>query len=525
MPIRRLWADKMELLLGGAAVTALAYHRSSNSKDGRKASRKSGKKVTGKSVKDQALFNHRAIEARGWKQVLRDFVDDDVSASSYSDKERPDYQALLEAIEEGFGDVIVFYELSRQQRDLAVYVQIRDLCMKEGLYFWYVAEELYDLRVRADRLSLNNMAVQGEDFSHKLSADVKRGMYGAALEGKPHGKIRFGYRRLYDPDTGEFLDEVADDVTQNPVDADGNKLEPYTRAAIAHEVFTSLDQGIALNALEENFRRREIVSRNGNYLTRTTLREMALNQAYIGKRSFKGQIIADGVWGGLIEEEVFWSVNARLTDPKRKTTRPGSGKYFASYIGRCDCVRYISVELPREKMGWKVPVYRCPKCGWWIPVDELDSFIESVLIAWLSRDDVFELLDAVYTADSEDIAEARAEVKRLEAEKEKWLRDAAQEEVSAATVARFELDFNQKVKAAEARANVSTMPEPLNRLAGPNAAERWAAIEHMTVKREVLRELGGFTIRAEKYKDNVPLEERIEWGGLLSGNPDAHTHD
>jgi DNA invertase Pin-like site-specific DNA recombinase len=40
----------------------------------------------------------------------------------------------MEAIAAGKGDVLVVWEISRRERDLAVYVKIRDLCYEVGLY-------------------------------------------------------------------------------------------------------------------------------------------------------------------------------------------------------------------------------------------------------------------------------------------------------------------------------------------------------------------------------------------------------
>src|ERR1039458_2496102 len=46
-------------------------------------------------------------------EVVRVFSDNDISASRYSKKARPRYQALLEAIKGGEVDVIVVWDLDR----------------------------------------------------------------------------------------------------------------------------------------------------------------------------------------------------------------------------------------------------------------------------------------------------------------------------------------------------------------------------------------------------------------------------
>ena len=43
---------------------------------------------------------------------------------------------MIEQIRAGKGDVLVVWEISRKERDLAVYVKIRDMRHEVGLYFW-----------------------------------------------------------------------------------------------------------------------------------------------------------------------------------------------------------------------------------------------------------------------------------------------------------------------------------------------------------------------------------------------------
>jgi hypothetical protein len=82
-------------------------------------------------------------------------------------------RALMERIRTGTDDVLVVWEISRRERDLAVYVQIRDLC--------------FDLRDRNDRMFLGFQAVQAEFQADYIRDNVKRGIDGASAAGRPHG--------------------------------------------------------------------------------------------------------------------------------------------------------------------------------------------------------------------------------------------------------------------------------------------------------------------------------------------------
>ena len=61
---------------------------------------------------------------------------------------------MIEQIRAGKGDVLVVWEISRKERDLAVYVKIRDMCHEVGLYLWLLGGVLYDLRDKNDRMML-----------------------------------------------------------------------------------------------------------------------------------------------------------------------------------------------------------------------------------------------------------------------------------------------------------------------------------------------------------------------------------
>jgi site-specific DNA recombinase len=194
------FASKADLLAGGSAVRALRYQRASQDK-----------KKQGKSVGDQGNLNMAEIRRYGWSSADKDsFTDNNLSASRHARKEREDFEELMKAIRAGRGDVLVVWTISRNQRDLGVYVKIRDLCLEVGLFFWLVGGVLFDLRDKNDRMMLGFQAVQAEFQADSIRDEVLRGMAGAAQAGRPHGKITFGYRRIYHQRTRALLRQEAD---------------------------------------------------------------------------------------------------------------------------------------------------------------------------------------------------------------------------------------------------------------------------------------------------------------------------
>ncbi|QNE22384.1 recombinase family protein [Kribbella qitaiheensis] len=500
---RNVYANKMALMAAGARVIALIYARASQ--DNKKQE---------KSVGDQLDLGKGEAKQNRWT-VGKVFYDNNISASKYArGKKRPDYELLLEAIESGEGDVLILFELARSNRDLMIYVNLRELCIRVGLYFWLIGGQLYDLRVRADLMSLGFQAVQAEDQSVATHENVKRGKAGSALRGLPAGKLNYGYTRVYDGETGAFVKQIPDVEIREAVSDDG-KVSKYTRAGIIRFVFESLDEGKSIHSIEKSIFDRGIRSRKGNRIGRAVIRKWALNPVYIGKRVHLTETVGAGQWDGLVSDELYWSVNVLLNDVKRTKTRPGSGKYLASWIGKCaEDGSPISVTPPSEH-SYKEHVYRCyRKNCWTIPMVELDSFILSTVIAWCSRPDIEELLTAAYTANDEALSEARAEAKRIESEWESWMKDATAQRLKPSVVARFEAQFEMDLQAARDRASELSLPSVLRDSIGPDA-ERKIMSADIEVKRELIRLLGPFEVTRALRKDNVPLTDRVNWLGLL----------
>ena len=83
-----------------------------------------------RSVAEQEQECRAECERRGWP-VAEVLTDNDRSATRYATKDRPQYARLRELLTPG--DVLVFWEASRAQRDMARYVELRDLCADRGV--------------------------------------------------------------------------------------------------------------------------------------------------------------------------------------------------------------------------------------------------------------------------------------------------------------------------------------------------------------------------------------------------------
>lgn len=502
---RRVWETKAELLAAGDSVHALAYQRASQDK-----------RKTEKSVGDQARLNVREVGSHGWVMNAGDsYTDNNLSSSRHARKDRPDFVRLMDAIRAGSGDVLVLWEIARGQRDLAVYVDIRDLCVQVGLNYWLVGGVLYDLRDRNDRMMLGFQAVQAEFQADYIRDGVLRGMAGAAEDGRPHGKIPYGYRRTYNQRTGAFVSQDPDVEPRTVVlPGTGGDGESFSTAGVVREIFERVSTGDPLITIEHDLNGRGVPSPEGKAWRRGVIRKMALNPVYLGKRVYRGKVVGDGQWDGLVSEDTFWSCARLLGDPERTTTRPGRAVYLLSYIAECGkCGGPLQATKAGGHSAGK-PMYKCLEraCA---AVERalLDEYAERVVVAWLSRKDVYESL--TFGQDDEEVAEARAEAQRQRVSLEGWRVQAEAGEVEPVSFARVEKAHRARIAAAEQRAAAAGIPPVLRGRLGPEALGAWAELaDNVAVKRDIIRTVAQIKLfPAGKGRTGWSLTdpERLSW--------------
>ena len=357
-----------------------------------------------------------------------------------------------------------------------------------GLYFWLVGGVLYDLRDKNDRMMLGFQAVQAEWMADSIRDNVLRGIVGAAEAGRPHGKVTYGYRRIYHQRTRALVRQEPDTEIREATAADGTVSE-YTHAGIVRGIFDEVSGGTPLITIEESLNARGVPSPEGATWRRGIIRKMSMNPAYIGKRVLRGEVVGDGIWPAMVDDEVYWACVRLLADPSRTTTRAGRAVHLLSYIVLCGvCGGPLSCSQV-SRHGWTGQVYSCLKkrCAA-VKAEILDEYVERVVVAWLSRPEVFEELSAGI-GDAE-VAHARAEAQRLRAELEDWRKLAEQGEVSAISFARVEQGLTAQIAGHEARAAEAGIPPVLRGRIGPEAVQAWADLgDEVAVKREIIREV------------------------------------
>jgi site-specific DNA recombinase len=179
-----------EVLDFGMALRALIYTRVSQDRGG------------GRSPAEQEAESRQQCAREGWDVVA--VLTDSVGASRHSKGKRTDWARAQEMLRNGDVDVLVTWEASRAQRDVDAYVELRKLCASAGV-LWSYSGRTFDLTDHDDRFRTGLDALLAEREADEIAHRVQRAIRANAANGTPHGKIPFGYRRIYNPETKQLV--------------------------------------------------------------------------------------------------------------------------------------------------------------------------------------------------------------------------------------------------------------------------------------------------------------------------------
>lgn len=146
---------------------------------------------------EQHNDNSRSVTERGW--TLGDPYRDTGSASRYATRSRDGYDLLVSDLgrDRFDADVLVLWESSRGNRKVGEWVTLIELCEERSVRIHVTTHNrTYDPANARDHRSLLEDAVDSEYESAKISERARRAALADAADGKPHGPVPYGYRRL-----------------------------------------------------------------------------------------------------------------------------------------------------------------------------------------------------------------------------------------------------------------------------------------------------------------------------------------
>lgn len=285
----------------------------------------------GTSTASQEQDSHEVLDTEGWT-LTRVYCDNNISASPYSEQVRDDWDELLADIASGEMDVLVAWESSRGSRRLSEWAVFLELLRDNGVLIYIVTHgQLYDPRKKRHWKILADDGVNAEYASHETSDRVKRLKKAMRGEGRPDGKIPYGFRREYDPETGELL----------------GQYEHPERGPAANEIIERLSGGDSLVEISKDFNlRTQLPRKDPQWLPLSatekpyrpqTIRYIAMLPALIGKLKKTGTAdLLPAAWDPIVDEAEWHRVQGILKDPERRTSsRPGRVRHLLSNISLC----------------------------------------------------------------------------------------------------------------------------------------------------------------------------------------------
>jgi len=446
----------------------------------------------GRSVESQLDECRTWAEQEGW-QVISEVRDVDRSASRHAKRKREGWAEVVTAVEKGDIDILVTWEASRAQRDLAAYSDLRQLCERTQTR-WAYSGNVYDLGDRSDRFRTGLDALVAEDEAGRTSERICRGVRSAAMDGRPTGRKLYGYRRTYDKATGQLL---------------GQEPDPQ-QAAIVREVAKRFLAGESLRSLYRDFNERGVPTPTGKVgaWSDRQVRRLVSNPAYAGQRVHQGQVVGEASWDPIHDADAWARLQTKLSDPARQVNRNRGGTHLLTGVARCGvCGRGMQYAQDRGR-----PQYGCRNEGYHVVRDlkHLDAYVTAIVLERMSRPDAIEKLD---DTPGPEVVEARHEIVELRRRLDEAADQYAAGALTADMLSRVEGRLRSEIAEAERRSRYVGLPSTATDLAEGDTEAVW---DHMTTEqhREVLRAL--LSVRVYKVgrvgrKGFDPASVAIEW--------------
>lgn len=420
-----------------------------------------------KSISEQIDAGQDVADQQGWS--VAGVYQDGTSASRKARKARDDWPRVLTDIKTGGMDVLILWESSRGDRTPESWFAFLSSCRDNRVKVHVISHDrTYDLSNARDWKTLADDGVNNAYEVEVLSLRVRRGQAGAARKGRPsHGRVPYGYRRVYDPHTGELI---------------GQEVDPAL-GPIAAEIITRISRAEPVVALARDLKARGIPTpTGGTEWTHTAIRDIATNVAYIGLRRYNGQL-HPAIWPALVAEPVFYAAQRVLSDPARVTTLPGRYKHLLSYLATCGPCG-ASLDFARNR-------YRCSRAGCvGIRAADMDDFVTRLILGRLSRPDLYASLRKAGEESDREVIDARREAAELVAQLDKWRQSAAAGQTSPESLEVIESTLKVKIRQADRKVERAAIPVALRQIVEPgkDVRTRWEEAS-VAARRDVVRAL------------------------------------
>jgi site-specific DNA recombinase len=284
-------------------------------------------------------------EQLGW-EIVDVFTDNDISASRYSRKERPGYQALLAAIRAGQVEAVLVTEMPRLYRRMEELLEVIDLAETTALRRIETTDgNGYDLSTGQGVHAAHTAVSTAWLESRRLSDRAKRKKKAQAAQGHYHGGPHaYGY--TWTPATKDRAGRVVEP---------GRLEVAEHEARVIREATAKLLAGSSLRAVAAGLNRAGYRTSQGAYWRPSNLKRVLTSHRIIGVRVHNGTEYP-GQWPAILDRETWERVGlvlnaeARFKGAAKKAGRSYllTGMIVCGYCGDHPMVGYSSAD-PRDK--------------------------------------------------------------------------------------------------------------------------------------------------------------------------------
>ncbi|WP_280477881.1 recombinase family protein [Nocardia asiatica] len=313
----------------------------------------------------------RLAAERGAIAEITVFTDNDISASSYTRKKRPEFNKLCEAIERDQLDVVISWHdtrLIRQMRELEDFI---DLINAHRVDVQFCMAGRWDLSTASGKMQARIGGVVAQHESDLKSERIRAARVQQALAGKFHGGIRpYGF------------------------EPDGVTVRPAEAVEIVR-MYEQVVAGISLRQIVRDLNQRGIPTATGKGVwTSQSVRDIIMRGRNAGWSVHRGEVVGKAEWPALVSEDVWHAANAIVTDPARRTSPKGGPavRWLGSGLYLCEVCGQAELRCSQHSRT-KTPTYRCRSRDRdgieHVNRDatKLDALVEETLVARLERPD------------------------------------------------------------------------------------------------------------------------------------------
>ncbi|NRI69922.1 recombinase family protein [Rhodococcus sp. MS16] len=432
--------------------------------------------------------------------IAREYVDNDVSASS--GKRRPQFEEMMQAVDQGEIDVIVVRHLDRLTRRLA---DLESVLSRAEAHGTAVVSALDGIDTSSDggRLVARLLGSVAQGEVERKSARHRAAKVQAAKQGRPTGGRRaFGY------------------------ETNGIDLRPR-EADLIRQAYADLLAGHSLGDIARTWNAAGFhtaqLKRDGtpNTWNHNNVRDVLVNPRCAGLMRHRTQgdgrksvrqnprlgIVGKAIWEPIVSEETWYAAVDLVTDPSRLNPVKG-GKKLLSGVALCG-VCGMTVHGSASSRGQSA--YRC-RSGSHVSrkAGDLDEYVLTVALKRLLKSDALERFAKVTASDVQPLIEQRnACRKRLESVANEFVEgDLELDQIKAITNG-----LREKIAACEveiARAGRSDAVTAL--LASENVQLAWADLSTAR-KRTIVDSMMTITLHlvGPGVREFRPEHVTIEW--------------